>query len=75
MTKGEFERAKRRVLTILDKWLDVTGAILDGNSWIEELEAIVEDAVDIGAKAALNINYLDTSNKEEDHAISNGTRL
>ena len=75
MTRGEFERAKRRALTILDKWLDVTGAIPDGNSWIEELESIVEDAVDIGAKAALGINYLDTSNKEEDHAISNGTRL
>jgi hypothetical protein len=64
MTKGEVERAKRRALTVLDKWLDVTGAIPVGNSWIDELESIVEDAVDIGARAALNINYKDTRNKE-----------
>jgi hypothetical protein len=68
MTRGEFERAKRRALTILDKWLAVTGAIPDGNSWTDELEAIVEDAVDIGVRAALGINYRDTRNKEKGRA-------
>jgi hypothetical protein len=70
MTRGEFERAKRRALTILDNWLDVTGAIPEGNTWIDELESIVEDAVDIGARAASGIDYIDANNEEEDHAGS-----
>ncbi len=65
MTKGEFERAKRRALTTLDQWLAVTGVIPEGNSWIDELESIVEGAVDIGVRAALGINYRDTRNKEK----------
>jgi len=71
MTKGEIERAKRRALAALDEWLNVTGAIPSGNSWIDELESIVEGAVDIGAKAALGIDHKDTCNNDRDRSEDN----
>lgn len=52
MTVGELEQAKRRALNILDRWLDVTGAIDMNTSWYYELQSIVEDAVHCGAQGA-----------------------
>lgn len=53
MNVGEMERAKRRALNILDGWLEATGAVPD--SYRDELEGVVEDAVHVGVQAALGI--------------------
>lgn len=55
MKKGEIDRAKRRALNILDGWLDVTGVIPPGSSYRDELEGVVEAAVECGAQAALGV--------------------
>lgn len=55
MTRAELDRAKRRALNILDDWLDSTGAIEFNSGWHSEIEGIVEDAVEIGAQAALGV--------------------
>lgn len=52
MNRGEVERAERRALTILDKWLRLTGC-LDGSSYVWEIEGIVKDAVHCGIQEAL----------------------
>lgn len=54
MNHGELARAKRRALAIFDEWQRITGC-LDGSSYVWELEGIVEDAVECGAQAALNV--------------------
>lgn len=53
MNRGDFDRAKRRALNILDKWLDCTGAIPEG--YRDEIEGVVEDAVEVGVQAALGV--------------------
>lgn len=57
MNVGEMERAKRRALNILDEWLEVSGFIPRGaaHAYRDELEGVVEDAVQIGAQAALGV--------------------
>lgn len=51
------DRAKRRALNILDEWLEVSGVIPRGatHAYRDELEGVVEDAVQIGAQAALGV--------------------
>jgi len=56
MTRGEFERATRRALFLFDSWDDVTGFV-GQSSYRGEIEAIIRDAVDIGARAALGLPY------------------
>ena len=46
------DRAERRALVILDRWLRVTGC-LDGSSYRWEVEGCVRDAVHCGIQAAL----------------------
>jgi hypothetical protein len=55
VNRGDLDRAKRRALNILDEWLDVTGVIPPGSSYRDELEGVVEDAVECGAQAALGV--------------------
>ena len=64
--KGELDKAKRRALTIYDKWLRVTGA-LDGTSWAWEVEGIISDAVEIGVQAAMGI-YRELESEQDDAA-------
>lgn len=64
MNKGELERAKRHALHRFDEWLEVTGAITKGCSWHGELESIIEDAVDIGARMALGIDFMEVGSEE-----------
>jgi hypothetical protein len=64
MTQGQKDYANRKALEVLDAWLEVTGAIHKHTGWYYELQSIIEDAVDIGAKTALGIevkvsDYLD----------------
>ena len=64
MTKGELDFAIRKALNELDEWNDVTGAIQKGSSWYYELQSVVEDAVKIGIKIAIeginaNLNNLE----------------
>ena len=54
MNRGEIDRAKSRALNILDGWLNVTG-LLAGSSYRDELEGVVEDAVEVGVQAALGV--------------------
>jgi len=56
MTRGEFEKATRRALFLFDSWDDVTGFV-GQSSYRGEIEAIIRDAVDIGARAALGLKY------------------
>jgi hypothetical protein len=56
MTKGEINDATRRALNILDKWIEVTGAIQRGAGYYYELQSVIEDAVHCGAQAALNVH-------------------
>ena len=53
MTKGEMESAKRRVLNILDNWVEVTGFVEKHTGYYYELQSVVEDAVHCGAQQAL----------------------
>ena len=59
MKQGEIDRAKRKALSIFDEWVEVTGQFEPGNSYRYEIEGIIEDAVEVGIKAALGINYSD----------------
>jgi hypothetical protein len=54
VNRGEMDRARRRALNILDEWLDVTG-LLAGSSYRDELEGVIEHAVECGAQAALGV--------------------
>lgn len=56
MTNGEMKDAKRRALNILDDWLHATGAIPKGCGWYYELQAVIEDACECGAQAALGVH-------------------
>lgn len=61
MNKGQLDNAKRRALNILDDWNDITGAVEKETSWYWELQGVIEDAVEVGAQAALGIyEALDT---------------
>lgn len=55
MTVGEQERAERKAKEILDKWIEVTGCIGICTSYYYELCSIIDDAVQLGAKAALGL--------------------
>ena len=66
INKGELDRAKRRALTIFDKWLRLTGAIPEGSSWVWEAESCIEDAVEIGAQAALGVYKPLESERDDD---------
>jgi hypothetical protein len=52
MTRGEFDRATRRALDILDDWIETTGAISRCSGYHDELEGVIEAAVHCGAQAA-----------------------
>jgi len=54
-TKGVRDDARRRALNILNGWIDVTGALQREASYYYELQAVIEDAVECGAQAALGI--------------------
>lgn len=56
MRQGELDRAKRRALNILDEWLDLTGVIPPGSSYVWEMQSVVEDAVECGAQAASGVH-------------------
>lgn len=56
MKRGDLDRAKRRALNILDEWIEVTGVIPPGSSYVDEIEGVVEDAVEIGAQAASGVH-------------------
>lgn len=56
MQLGQLERAQRRALRILDKWIETTGVVPDDSSYRYELEAIVEDAVHCGAQAQAGVH-------------------
>jgi hypothetical protein len=52
MTKGELDYATRQALNNFDSWNDVTGCFFRGSSYYYEIQAVIEDAVRIGAKIA-----------------------
>lgn len=56
MNQGQLQRAKRRALNILDKWVDVTGVVDKHSGYHSELEGIIEDAVECGAQMALGVH-------------------
>lgn len=66
MTKGEVEYAIRQALNNLDKWNDVAGCFPRGTGYYYEMQAIVEDAVKIGAKIACEGINADLSEIIED---------
>lgn len=47
--------AKRRALAIFHNWNNVTGLIPAGSSYLWEIEACIEDAVECGAQAACGV--------------------
>ena len=55
-TKGIRANAQRRALNLFDQWNDVTGVVTKHSSWYYELQSIIEDAVECGAQAALEIH-------------------
>lgn len=57
MKQGELDYAKRKALELFDRWNDVTGAIQKHSGWYDELCGIVENAADIGAKVACEIEF------------------
>lgn len=63
VTQGQLERAQRRALSILDKWIDVVGFIEKNSGYHSELEGIIEDAVACGMQSALGIHELVESEK------------
>ncbi|MFL1672628.1 hypothetical protein [Paenibacillus dendritiformis] len=52
MTRGEIQYAIRQALNNFDKWNDVTCVVEKGSAYYYEAQAVVEDAVRIGAKIA-----------------------
>lgn len=57
MNEGQMQRAKRWALANLDRWISVTGVITENGGYHSELEAIIEDAVEIGAGVACGAKY------------------
>ena len=55
MTSGELEYAKRLALQLYDEWNDVTGFPAKFTSYYYEIQSLIENAVDIGAKVARGI--------------------
>lgn len=55
MTAGEMKDAKRRALNIMDEWNDTAGLVVRGTGYYYELQAVIEDAVECGAQAALGV--------------------
>lgn len=55
ISAGELADAKRRALNAFDKWNDVTGQFTRGTSYYYEAQGCIEDAVHIGAQAALGV--------------------
>jgi hypothetical protein len=53
MTFGEMEFAIRQALNNFDRWNDVTGFVSKGTSYYYEVQGVIEDAVRIGAKIAI----------------------
>lgn len=53
MTRGELEYAVRQALNNLDKWNDITGYLQKGTSYYYEIQGVIEDAVKIGSKIAI----------------------
>jgi hypothetical protein len=55
--QGPLREARKKgeevALKILHEWLDVTGLIPPGTGYYYEMEAVVEDAVECGVRAAL----------------------
>ena len=52
MTKGEVDYAIRQALNDFDEWNDVACVVVKGSGYYYELQAVIEDAVRIGAKIA-----------------------
>lgn len=52
MKVGELNDAKREALNKFDEWNNVTGCFEKATGYYYEIQGVVEDAVDIGAKAA-----------------------
>ena len=55
MKRGQLADAKRRALNIFDEWNNVTGYVEKHTGYYYELQSVVEDAVECGAQAALEI--------------------
>lgn len=56
MTKGEVNKAVREALHRLDEWNETTGCLV--GSYQGEAESIVEEAVHIGIRAAMDLPYI-----------------
>ena len=52
MTSGELGYAVRQALNNFDKWNNVTSFVSRGDPYYYEIQGIIEDAVNIGAKIA-----------------------
>lgn len=54
MKAGIVKEAERIALNQLDKWNDITGFVAKHTSYYYEIQALMEDAVHMGIKMALN---------------------
>ncbi len=64
MNRGQMADAKRRALNLFDAWNDVTGLVCKNTGYYYELQSLVEDAVECGVQAALEI-YEHLAGEEE----------
>lgn len=64
MKVSEIEYAKRRALTIFDKWVKVSGYIEMHSSLYSEIQGCIEDAVHCGAQAAQGVEVKLDSEEE-----------
>jgi hypothetical protein len=55
MNKGQMADAKRRALNLFDQWNDVTGYFHKNTGYYYEIQGVIEDAVECGAQAALEV--------------------
>ena len=55
--KGMQDYARRRAANILDRWNDTAGLVTKHTGYYWELLAVIEDAVECGAQAALGVEH------------------
>lgn len=66
MKKGELDNAKRRALNKFDEWNAVTDVPPKHSGYYYELQAVIEDAVECGAQAAIGIEEPLSSEKDDE---------
>ena len=57
MNRGQLDYANRKAMQCFDEWNNVTGIITPCCSTYNELQGVIEDAVNIGAMVALGIKF------------------